>query len=102
MHPAIEAHRADLTRLCKEFHVQRLELIGSALREDFDPARSDFDFLVTFHPLPLGKYADAYFGFKDALEQLLGRPVDLVMPKGIENPYFLKAIEQNRATLYAA
>jgi len=32
---------------------------GSAVRDDFDPARSDVDLLVEFEALPSGGYADA-------------------------------------------
>jgi hypothetical protein len=38
----------NLRRLCAAHGVLRLELFGSAAREDFDPAGSDFDFLVEF------------------------------------------------------
>jgi predicted nucleotidyltransferase len=55
--------------------VRRLNLFGSAARGDFDPQRSDVDFLVEFDRT----HTDAlYFGLKEALEGLLGRPVDLV------------------------
>jgi hypothetical protein len=57
---------------------------------------------VEFGPLPLGGYADAYFGLLESLEELFGRPVDLVVPSAIRNPYFLKAIEGTRTLLYAA
>ncbi len=45
-----------------------LEVFGSAARGDFDPARSDVDFVVEFErDLPV-KALDTYFGLKDALE----------------------------------
>ena len=47
--------RADLQELCQRFRVERLELFGSATRDDFDPDRSDFDFLVEFLPLQPGR-----------------------------------------------
>jgi len=52
--------------------------------------------------LPSDEYANAFFGFKAALELLLGRPVDLVVESAIRNPYFLQSIEQGKALLYAA
>lgn len=42
-----------------------------------------------------------YFGFKEDLESLLGRSVDLVSGE-IENPYFLRSVEESREPLYAA
>ena len=44
----IALHREELRDLCRRFHVRRLEVFGSAARGDFDPARSDIDFLVEF------------------------------------------------------
>jgi predicted nucleotidyltransferase len=35
-----------IRQACKRFHVVRLDIFGSALREDFEPDRSDIDFLV--------------------------------------------------------
>jgi hypothetical protein len=44
----IQQHRRRIELLCREFHVARLAIFGSASRDDFDPARSDLDFLVDF------------------------------------------------------
>jgi uncharacterized protein len=100
--PVIAAHRLELGDLCREFHVRRLELFGSAARGAFDTGRSDLDFLVEFQPLEPPDYATAFFGFKEALEHLFGRPVDLVVPSAIRNPYFRQSVEQGKTLLYAA
>lgn len=102
MSPTIDQHRAELAELCRHYRVLSLSLFGSAAREDFDPQHSDYDFLVDFEALPPGQYADAYFGLLEALGQLLGRPVDLVVGSAIKNPYFRQSVEQTRALLYAA
>jgi predicted nucleotidyltransferase len=61
-----------------------LEVFGSAARGvDFDHAGSDADFLVTFMPAARNDLA-AFADFKDALESLLGRPVDLVEREAVE------------------
>jgi len=98
----IALHREELGELCRRFHVRRLEIFGSAARGDFDPARSDLDFLVEFQPLQPSAYVDAFFGLKEALEQLFGRPVDLVSAASIGNPYFRQSVERTKALLYAA
>ena len=79
----IALHRDELGQLCRRFGVRRLEVFGSAAREaNFDPARSDVDFLVEFAAQDddLTRYLD----FKEALEALLARRVDLVDRKVIE------------------
>lgn len=98
----VEEKRDDIGRLCRRYAVRRLELFGSATGEDFDSETSDLDFLVEFQPLKPGEYADAYFGLLEGLQQLFGRPVDLVMPRAVKNPYFLEAMNQSRTLLYAA
>ena len=62
MHPALSAHRAAVAALCRLSGVKRLELFGSAARDDFDPGRSDFDFLVEFDDSDQGDPLQSYFG----------------------------------------
>jgi predicted nucleotidyltransferase len=102
MNSTIAEHRAELIALCREFHIRRLELFGSALGDTYDPERSDLDFLVEFEAMPDGGYATSFFGFKESLEQLFARPVDLVVGSAIRNPYFRQSVEQSKALLYAA
>jgi uncharacterized protein len=101
MHSLIEEKRQELERVCRRRRVHRIELFGSAVRPDFDPARSDLDFLVTFQELDLDQYADAYFGLLEDLQALFQRPVDLVVASAIQNPYFRQAVESTRTLLYA-
>jgi predicted nucleotidyltransferase len=85
--------------ICEQFGVARLELFGSAARDDFDPEKSDFDFIVEFLDYGLG-ISDRFFGLIDALQELLGRSVDLTSARTLSNPYFLDEIEADRITLY--
>lgn len=98
----IKRHRQALEALCRQYRVRRLELFGSAASDTFDEEMSDLDFLVEFLPMQEGQYADTYFDLLFALQTLFGRPVDLVMPEAVKNPYFLQAINQHREVLYAA
>ena len=80
MNPLIEQHRAAIRALCEEYGVTRLELFGSAATDAFDPNQSDIDFIVEYPPdYEFGHWLTRYFEFKDRLEALLGRSVDLVM-----------------------
>jgi hypothetical protein len=100
--PVIRGHESELLQLCRKLHVRRLELFGSAVGSGFRPDRSYLDFMVEFDSLPEGRYADTFFGFKQALESLFGLPVDLIVPSAIRNPYFRQSIEKRKALLYAA
>ena len=102
MLPLIEMHRRDIAELCRRFHVNRLEVFGSAARgSDFDPARSDVDLLVTYLPGHQSGIA-AHQDLRDAMEDLLGRPVDLVMEAAVENPFVRAGINGSRQAIYAA
>lgn len=102
MQPTIEAHLEKVTELCRQYHVRRLEVFGSGVRQDFDPSRSDVDLLVEFEPGSSLKALDQYFGLKESLESLLGRSVDLVVAGAVRNPYLRASIDRDRETLYAA
>jgi predicted nucleotidyltransferase len=98
----IEEKRDALAALCRRYGVARLEVFGSAVRGlDFDPKRSDFDFLVEFESSELSPL-EQFFGFAAALEDLLGRPVDLVEPSAIRNPYLRAAINRSREVVYGS
>jgi len=102
VHAVIETRRPELAELCRRFHVRRLELFGSAAREDFDPDRSDVDLLVEFERDPAFNRFANYFGFKEAVEALLRRPVDLVTASAVRNPYLRASIERTKEPLYGA
>ena len=65
--------------------MRRLAVFGSAARgTDFDPDRSDADFLVEFE-LASGLAAlERFLGLAEDLERLLGRPIDLVERDAVE------------------
>lgn len=92
-----------LSAICRLHGVARLEVFGSAARgTDFDPERSDADFLVTFEPAVRDDLG-ALVELKDALEDLLGRPVDLVEREAVEasrNFIRRQAILKDAKTIY--
>ena len=91
MHTAVSSKRDALAGLCRRFHIQRLEVFGSAARgTDFDAQRSDADFLVAFEP-KVTPTITLLLDVEDALRQVLGRPVDLVERQVVEaNPNYLR------------
>jgi uncharacterized protein len=98
----IEKHRFEIAELCRKFAVKRLELFGSAARDDFNPTVSDVDFFVQFLSDDWHGAADRWFGLQEALEALLGRHVDLVSIDAAKNPFFLQVANRHRVQLYAA
>ena len=97
----IDRYREEVAALCRRAGALRLDVFGSATRDDFDPTTSDLDFLVEFENLPPARYADAYFLLKENLETLFGRPVDLITRTNLENPYFRDRVLAERQPIYA-
>lgn len=102
MHALVEARRAAISEVCLRYGLKRLEVFGSAAVSGFDPDHSDVDVLVQFGASwasdPLGEY----FGLKSDLEQVLGRPVDLLVDGAVRNPYVQAGIDATRQLVYAA
>lgn len=90
----------EIRELCRKRGVTYLALFGSAACGDFDPDRSDVDFLVVFDALPPARLYRGYFGLADELEKLLGRSVDLISYKAIRNPFFQRSVEATKVAVY--
>lgn len=74
----------------------------SPATEAFDAARSDIDFVVDFEELRDQGLFKRYFGLKEELEALFGRPVDLVMADAMKNPFFIESVNRTRQPVYAS
>jgi predicted nucleotidyltransferase len=89
-----------LAALCRRTQARRLAVFGSAVRDDFEPSRSDVDFLVAFEDLPPIAYSNAYFELKQGLEDLFARPVDLLTPAMLKNPHLRARVEAEQLAVY--
>lgn len=94
----LEAIRA----ACERFGVARLDVFGSVLRDDFEPGRSDIDFLVDFGPMSPYDKPDAYFGLLDELRAIFDAEVDLMMVGALKNRYIRDDVNRTKQSLYAA
>jgi len=95
----IKKHRNKLTALCKKYKVRELYVFGSVLTELFNK-NSDIDFLVKFGDVALYNYFDNYMDFKESLENLFERKVDLLEIQTLKNPILKRSIDKNKIKLY--
>jgi predicted nucleotidyltransferase len=95
----IEKNIESLIGLCKQHKVKELYLFGSILTSKFN-RDSDIDMLVQFDSVDILEYADNYFDFKEKLEKLLGREIDLIENQAIRNPIFRKIIDRDKKIVY--
>lgn len=102
MHALIEKQRTAIAELCKRHRVRRLEVFGSGARGvDFDPRRSDVDFLVEFDTAGGAPTLKTFFALRNELASVLGRPVDLVMAGSLTNPFVKAEVDRSREPVYA-
>ena len=85
--------------LCNQFGIRRLSIFGSVARGDESNA-SDIDFLAEFDAPTPETMADRYFGFIDAASRLFERPVQLVTPRMLRNPHFVRSLERDLVTVH--
>lgn len=90
-----------IRRACERFGVKRLRIFGSVLTDRFDQEKSDIDFLVTFLPDRADLFHD-YFELKYELERIVGRGVDLVTERSVENPFFKASAFASAQDVYVA
>lgn len=96
--PALSVDREKLAELCRRYHVRRIAVFGSALREDFRPD-SDIDILVEFEAGHVPGFA--FSRLQEELSKLFGRPVDLHTP-GFLSRYFRDEVLREARDLYVA
>ena len=95
----LEPHLQTIARLCQLHKVDRLFVFGSVLSDNFH-AESDIDFLVKFGEVDLFHYFDNFMDFKEALEKLLQRRVDLVEEQTLKNPVLRTSIDKTKKLIY--
>lgn len=103
MHRLVSDNIEAIRDLARAYGVARLEVFGSVCTPEFDPERSDVDFLVTY---PAGYDFGPWLGRLQDLEvdlaALLGRKVDLVMASALGNRWVRREAEKTRVVLYDA
>lgn len=97
----LKRHSDAIAEACRKYGVRKLEVFGSFARGDARPD-SDVDLLVDFAPPYFPGFFNRYMGLLETLEEVLGRPIDLVEIDSIKNPYFDAEVNAVRRVVYAA
>lgn len=92
----IEIPQEKIAEFCQRYHIRKLSLFGSILRNDFNP-ESDIDVLVEFEPNHIPGLA--FFAIQDELSEMLGRQVDLNTPNFLSS-YFRVEVEKEAQVQY--
>lgn len=94
-----EQYKDQLIELCKRYNVETLYLFGSAQAGTMNDD-SDVDLLVRFKKFNIAKYFQNYIDFKNSLQTLFNRNVDLLEEQTLSNPYLIKSIDKNKELIY--
>ena len=97
----IEINIRKIIDICKRFHVRKLWVFGSILTSRFND-KSDVDLCVDFDKsrIDIFDYADNFFDFQYALEEIFGRKVDITEDGAVKNPYFRQELNKTRRLIY--
>ena len=90
----LQKRRSDILRLATQHGAKRVRVFGSVIRGTATEA-SDIDLLVAFEP---DRRLLDLIGFKQDLQELLGRKVDVVSEGGL-SPYLKDRILQEAQPL---
>ena len=92
----INVPRSQLNQFCQRYHIRKLSLFGSVLRNDFTN-ESDVDILVEFR---VGKIPGLMIvSIEEELSQLLKRDVDLRTPAELSR-YFRNRVLEEAVVIY--
>lgn len=93
MNGNIAIDKEEIANFCRRYHIVRLLIFGSALRDDFGPD-SDIDVLADFEP----GHVPGFFRLSDMQEELSGafsgRQVDLRTPQDLSRYFRDKVVAQ--------
>jgi uncharacterized protein len=88
-----------IAEFCQRWKITEFALFGSVLRDDFHPD-SDIDVLVTFAPNDGWSLFDL-MNLQRELESMVGRRVDLLEKRGLQNPFRRAEILRTHQVIYA-
>ena len=95
----IENNREQLIALCEENEIKGLWLFGSAATGNWDPERSDLDFLFD-----IGEYNKTAgrrsMRLAVGLERIVGENFDLVSRPAIRRAEFKQSVDQTAIPIY--
>ena len=96
----LQDHIEQIRQLCLTNQVKPLFAFGSVVTENFSED-SDIDLVVDIEDDDPFSYSRKYFQIKYNLIDILGRKIDLLEEKAINNLYFRKELERTKVLIYA-
>ena len=86
--------------LVQKYQIKEISVFGSSIRPDFS-GTSDIDILIEFNDSKSISLLDI-LEIQEYLSALTNRPIDIVEPDGLINPYRRESILTTKEPLYVA
>ncbi len=81
-------------------NVEQLYVFGSITTKSFSE-QSDIDILIQFNSeIDPAQYFNNYMDFKEEMESLLNREIDIVENQAVKNPIFRKILDRDKRLIY--
>ncbi len=96
----IEKNKKEFNTLCKSHKVKKLFAFGSGVTSQFDPVKSDFDFLVELDITDPIEKGETLLSLWDKFELFFNREIDLLTNASLRNPYLKREIESTKKLIY--
>ena len=95
----LNAHIAQINKLCNAHNVKSLFAFGSVLHNNLK-VDSDIDLIVDIDNDDPLDYSENYFELKFQLQEILHRQIDLLEAKAIKNPFLKRQIDNTKVLVY--
>lgn len=96
----IDQHIEQIKKICSDHQVEQLFIFGSISTDKFNE-QSDVDILIQFGQLiNPQEYFNNYMDFKEKMESVLNREVDIVENQAVRNPIFRKILDRDKILIY--
>jgi predicted nucleotidyltransferase len=92
-------NKQNLQDACKAFRVKSLHVFGSFAS---GAATDESDLLVEFERESYSGAFDQLMDFKEQMENLFQRPVDVIVNRPFRNPHFQEEVNRTKQLVYAA
>lgn len=96
----IKISQADILNVVEKYNIKEISVFGSSIRNDFKPD-SDIDLLIEFIDSSQISLFDL-LDIQEYFEKITKRPIDVVEPAGLINPYRRESILKSKEILYVA
>ena len=96
----INQHIEQIKKICSDHQVEQLFIFGSINTDKFNE-QSDVDILIQFGQLiNPQEYFNNYMDFKEKMESVLKRVIDIVENQAVRNPIFRKILDRDKILIY--